>query len=190
MSEEGFTYQQSEAVKHILNSVASQGLSHLPVSAFVKMPQLILKYKMTVEQVTALYTKYIGNWGESAIEYRFDAIKDDQVVKSVTRAPMKKAILDVKADHVNLIENHTYDVALVQIKMLSEYGHVLNFSHQPVLLETQGPIEIIGPKNISLHGGMFGTYVKTTGNAGLAKLTVRDSLGNEKVIEFKITQEK
>lgn len=187
ISEEGFTKEQSDAVKSILNAVASQGLSHIPVSAAVKIPKLLMKYKMTVEQVTALYTKYIGNWGENAVSYRFDAVKDGNVVKSITRAPMKQTKLDVKADHTELVETHTYDVALVQIRMLDEHDQVLSFSQEPVSLEIEGPVELIGPKLISLHGGMFGTYVKTTGTAGSAKLTVRDSRNHMEVIEFTVT---
>ena len=33
--------------------------------------------------------------------------------------------------------------------------------------------EVIGPKVISLRGGMGGTYVKTTGESGEAKLVVK-----------------
>ena len=188
MSEEGFTKEQSDATKFILNSVAKYGLNHIPMNAFMKMPKLLLKYKMTVEQVTSLYTKYIGNWGEDAIEYRFDAIKNGKVVKSITKAPMNQEVLDVQVSHTDMIENHTYDVSLIQIKMLSEYGNVLNYSNEVITLETQGPIEIIGPKAFALQGGMFGTYVKSTG-LGEAKLVIQDTKGHSKTIEFTIRGE-
>ena len=158
------------------------------MQAFMKMPKLLLKYKMTIEQVTSLYTKYIGNWGETATEYRFDAIKNGKVVKSVTKAPMNKEVLDVKVSHTELIENHTYDVSLVQIKMLSEYGNVLNYSNEVITLDTVGPIEIIGPKVLALQGGMFGTYVKSKG-LGEAKLIIKDTKGHSKTIEFTIRGE-
>lgn len=185
MTEEGFTKEQSDATKHILNCVAKYSLNHVPWTTFLKMPKLMLKYKMTVQQLTELYTKYIGNWGENAVEYRFDAIKNGEVVKSIIKAPMKKAILQAKADHTNLLETHTYDVALVQIKMVSEYGNILHYSHEPIFLETEGPIEIIGPKCITLQGGMFGTYVKSAG-VGKAKLTLKDTRGNETEIRFQV----
>ena len=40
---------------------------------------------------------------------------------------------------------------------------------------------------IALHGGMFGTYIKTTGLAGKAKLVIHDSKGKKEVIEFTVT---
>ena len=187
MTEEGFPKDQADAVKFILNSVAKYGVNHIPVSAMAKIPKLLMKYKMTIQQVTNLYTKYIGNWGEDAVAYRFDAIKDGEVIKSLVKAPMKKMLLEAEADHTDLVEDHTYDVALVQIRMVSEYGNVLSFANEPVFLETMGPIEIIGPKCIALQGGMFGTYVKSTG-VGTAHLRITDTRGNEKTILFQVTK--
>lgn len=186
ITEQGFTKEQSDAVKYILNSVAKYGLNHIPLNAFLKMPQLIFKYKMTIEQVTSLYTKYIGNWGENALEYRYDAYMKDKLVKSITKSPMKKTILDAKSDHNILIEDTTYDVALVQIKMINEYGNLLSYSYEPIILKTRGPIEIIGPTCISLQGGMFGTYVKTIGKEGQAELIIKDTRGNETTIHYQI----
>ena len=185
ITEEGFPKDQADAVKYILNSVAKYGPNHLPVSAMVRIPKLLVKYKMTIQQVTDLYTRYIGNWGETAVTYRFDAIKDGQVVKSIVKAPMEKILLEAEADHTNLVEDHTYDVALVQIRAVSEYGNVLSFANEPVFLDTIGPIEIIGPKTIALQGGMFGTYVRSTG-AGMAHLRITDTRGNEKTILFQV----
>ena len=187
MTEEGFPKDQADAVKFILNSVAKYGVNHIPVSAMAKIPKLLIKYKMTIQQVTNLYTKYIGNWGENAVAYRFDAIKDGQVIKSLVKAPMKKMLLEAEADHTDLVEDHTYDVALVQIRMVSEYGNILSFANEPVFLETMGPIEIIGPKCIALQGGMFGTFVKSTG-VGTAHLRITDTRGNEKTILFQVTK--
>lgn len=187
VTEEGFPKDQADAVKFILNSVAKYGLGHIPAAAALKIPKLLLKYKMTVQQVTDLYTKHIGNWGESAVEYRFDAVKGGEVVKSIVKAPMKRMILEAEADHRALVEDHTYDVALVQIRMVSEYGNLLTFANEPIFLEPSGPIEIIGPKCIALQGGMFGTYVRSAGR-GAARLRITDTRGNEKTIHFCVTR--
>ena len=188
IEEQNFTQEQSEYTKYILNSVSKYGLNHIPVSAFMKMPKLIFKYKMTIDQVTSLYTKYIGNWGESSTEYRFDAIKDNKIVKSITKAPMTKKHLEVNCSSTTLIENHTYDVALVQIKMMSEYNNILHYCNEPLILETTGPIEIIGPKLISLQGGLFGTFVRSKG-IGKATLKIIDTQNNETNIDFEVKGE-
>ena len=38
-----------------------------------------------------------------------------------------------------------------------------------------GPIELIGPKNIVVRGGMTGAYIKTIGEAGEADITIGNS---------------
>ena len=101
---------------------------------------------------------------------------------------MNQEILDIQVSHTDMIENHTYDVSLVQIKMLSEYGNVLTYSNEVIMLDTVGPIEIIGPKAFALQGGMFGTYVKSAG-LGEAKLIIKDTKGHSKTIEFTIRGE-
>ena len=72
--------------------------------------------------------------------------------------------------------------------MVSEHGNLLSYSHEPLCLETEGPIEIIGPKLISLQGGLFGTYVKSKG-VGQAKLKITDTNGNVYSIDFEIKGE-
>ena len=62
----------------------------------------------------------------------------------------------------------------------------MTFSTEPLLLETEGPIEVIGPKMISLQGGMGGVYVKTVGKVGEASLSISDSKGTETKIAFTI----
>jgi beta-galactosidase len=47
-------------------------------------------------------------------------------------------------------------------------------------------VEIIGPKAVSLRGGMGGTYVKTTGEAGEAKLIVQAEGLEPVAIQFTI----
>lgn len=77
--------------------------------------------------MTKLYTKYIGDWGGTATVYRFDAIKNGKVIKSVTKEPVNGIRLQAEADHTNLTEHHSYDVALVRIRAVDAHGNVLPF---------------------------------------------------------------
>ena len=49
------------------------------------------------------------------------------------------------------------------------------FANEPVQFEVKGVLELIGPKTICLQGGMGGTYVKTTGQAGEGILTIENA---------------
>ena len=133
-----------------------------------------------------LYTKYIGNWGEIATSYRFEAIRKGEVVKVVVREPMRKPHLDTKVSHTRLHEGNTYDIASIRIRAVDENGNLIPFYQEPIKVETEGPVSIIGGDMISLKGGMGGLYVKTTGDKGAAKVRLLNPQLERVEIEFEI----
>ncbi|MBR6513030.1 MAG: glycoside hydrolase family 2 protein, partial [Clostridia bacterium] len=105
---------------------------------------------------------------------------------SVTKAPATKVHLEIKADHTTLKEKTTYDVATINIRALSDFDNLLNYYDEPVTFSTEGPIELIGPNTVPLRGGMAGTYVKTTGEKGSAKLIIESDRTGKQEIEFTV----
>ncbi len=170
--EEGFGDHQNEIVKTALNYIAQYGLNNLPVDIKVRLAEAMTVYHMSFETAYALYGKYVGNWGGKATTFKFEAIKDGKVVRTIIKSAVGKLTLDVRTDHTLLTEGDTYDVAAVRIRVCDEHGNVVPFFNTPLKLTAEGPIEIIGPAEAQIAGGMGGTYVKTTGKAGMAKLKV------------------
>ncbi len=171
--EEGMPPKQARLVKDILNYSAVNGFARLPPKIMAKAGVAMAKYRMTFQDAYDLYGKYIGNWGDVAVTFRFEAVKDGRVVKTVEKTPMRQVSLDVKADHTALREGATYDVAAVRVVARDQSGNRLPFCNEAVELAAEGPLEIIGPKLLQLRGGCGGTYVKTTGQSGAGALTLR-----------------
>lgn len=185
---EGFSKSKSDDVKTILMAAGRYGMSNLPLKIKLLAVKCIVFRGMKMQDAVELYNKYVGNWGGTATAYKFEAIKNGSVVKTIVKKPMKEAHLEVVTSHVSLKEENTYDVAEIRIHAVSEEGNILNFSQAPVQLQTEGDIEIIGPSMISLQGGMGGTYIKTIGKTGNARLIITsESLGQE-TIEFTINR--
>ena len=109
----------------------------------------------------------IGDWGGTSTTYRFEAVmvdastRQERVVKTIIKEPMTERKISAVADHENLIDAESYDVAEVRIQAQDEHGNILPFYNEPLTIETEGPIEIIGPKTVALQGGMGGAYVKS-----------------------------
>lgn len=183
---EGFSKSKADDVKSILMSACRNGMANLPLSTKLLAAKCVLFRGMKMQDAVDLYNKYVGNWGGTATVYRFEAIKDGKVVKVVEKKPMKEMHLIANCSHTTLREDTTYDVAAVRIQAVSETDNLLNFSHTPVELITEGPIELIGPKMISLQGGMGGTYIKTKGEAGEAKLILRTTNTPDVELLFKV----
>lgn len=184
---EKFTPAQEKTVKEVLNLAARYGLSNLPKSVYLAALKLILVYHMKPEQAVTLYNRYIGDWGGKSTVYRFEAVKDGTVVKTVTKEPMNRGHLVAAADHTRLRETSTYDVAAIRIEARDENENLLSFFNEPVQFSVEGPVELIGPEVMSLQGGMGGTYLKTTGEAGAAKLRIVNGQMEPVELEFMVT---
>lgn len=135
-----------------------------------------------------LINDFIGDWdwGGASTQFRFEAIKNQEIVKTVIKEPMKQVSLRVWADHYALKEERGYDVAAVRIQAVDENGNVLNFYNEPVRFEIEGEGSLIGPGVIALQGGMGGTYVKSEGIPGKILLKIHSGQAETLCVEFTV----
>lgn len=167
---ENFSKKQAAYVRDILNESTRFGMSRLSARSKVKAVWLMLRYRMSFRDAYALYGRYIGNCGDKATVYRFEAIKDGKVVKTVSKTPFISLALKVTPSSTVLMEGDTYDVASIRVEMTDQNGNRLPFFNEAVTAELDGAAEIIGPKTVMLRGGSGGTYIKTIGVSGKAVL--------------------
>lgn len=179
--------KQAELMSRLLNMTAYYGLTNLPAKFYVLALRLMICYHMKPKDAVALYTRYVGDWGTTSTVYKFEAIKDGKVVKSVTKEPMHQVHLEVKVSAQKLTEGRTYDMAAVRIRALDENDNVLSFFNEPVQFQVEGALELVGPKIICLQGGMGGTYVKTTGQTGEGILKITNEQTGEVCKHFQVT---
>ena len=184
--EEHFTEKQERDVKKILNHAAVYGYGSIPVSSLAAGVRLMLRYNMKPGDGYMLFNKYVGNWGGEASGYRFEAVKDGRVVKTVVKRPVQAVHLHTEPDHVTLTEGISYDVASVRLEMRDQDENRLPFYMGSVYLKTRGPIEIIGPEIAQLRGGCGGTYIRTTGETGEAALILENEQAEAVICRFRI----
>ena len=185
-TQEHYPHRQAELAKDILNHAAIYGFQHLPPKILTKAGLLVVRYGMKYEDAYALYSKYVGSWGDTSSEYRFEAVTGGKVVKTVTLSACTALHLCASADHTVLTEGKTYDVAAVRLSVRDQNGNVLPFYQGALSASVEGPASLIGPSLIILRGGLGGTYLKTTGEEGPVTLTLSDpQLGNT-VLRFEV----
>ena len=124
------------------------------------------------DEAYMLFGKYIGNCDGEATRFRFDGIKNGEVVKTVVKSAMTKLCLNVDVSSTELVEDKTYDVAAIRIKITDEYGNVMPFFNRQALIEVEGDIEILGPAMADINGGMGGVYVRSTGKQGKGSVKI------------------
>lgn len=187
---EGFGPTQGRFVTDLINYATRSGYSHLSAPIRAKALWLMLRYGMRFEDANALYSKYSSSWGDSADSYRFDAVKDGKVVASVAKAPVEAIHLEADASSTCLLEDSTYDAALIRISMQDQNNNVLPFYQGSLRFEAEGAIRIIGPEYTALRGGMGGTLIRSTGTEGSAALTIRAEGAEPLRLEFRVSKVK
>ncbi len=180
-----FNEKQADLIKKILNHVALHGYKFPPRMIGWAL-QCIVFYHMNPNTAVGLYNKYVGDWGATSTVYRFEAVKDGKVVKTIVKEPMHRLHIDATPSHTTLVEGATYDVAQIRLVMRDENDNQLYFYNDPVRVEVTGPIELIGPEVISFEGGMAGVYIRTTGAAGEAAVTFSSQNAKQITIQFQV----
>ena len=187
LENEHFTSKQADDIRKCLLASKKYG-SNLPLRYRLLYAKMMFQYKMKYSDGVALYGKYVSGWGSDSITWRFDAIKNGEVVKSIIKRPSAKLHLSYQVSQTTLIEGDCYDMSAIRIQVKDEYHNLASYAQLPLNLITTGPIEIVGPKTVVTEGGMTGTYIKTTGEEGEAILTISTSDCSAITIHFTITK--
>jgi beta-galactosidase len=166
-----YSKRQAKLIKKALNQVAVEGLKFTAAQLWLAL-RIILVHKVSPTQALPLYNKYIGDWGGEVSEYKFEAIKDGKVVKTITKSPATTPRIETKVSHTLLTELHTYDVSHIRIKIVDQNDNQLYFFNRPIHFNIEGPFEIIGCDTVSPLGGATGVYIKSIGEDGDGKLTI------------------
>ena len=175
-SQENYDAKKSDYIYQCLRTMEREGFSTLSLTGKLKLAWAMLRYRMTFDEGYRLYGKYIGNWGGEATRWRFDAVKGDKTVASVTRMPSDNLILEAKAGSLCLSEKSSYDMTLIRVRITDVCGNTAAYAQLPVRFIVSGCLQLQGPEVSVAEGGMTGCLVRTTGEKGEAILEI--SSGN------------
>ena len=120
-----------------------------------------------------------------AVTWRIEAVKEDMVIAESSILPAPDVRLQITTDRQHMVEENSYDVATVHMEAIGRNGQHLYDYETPLMLKTEGDIELIGPSVVVMKGGFAGTYVRSVGKAGCGRLMIEDGRG-EAVVEFSV----
>ncbi|MGL5978426.1 MAG: glycoside hydrolase family 2 TIM barrel-domain containing protein [Erysipelotrichaceae bacterium] len=169
---ESYTPAIAAKIKEVLLAIAKYGLPSLPLKFKLKMLRLMSFHGLTMDDGMQLYGKYIGNWGQKAIQYRFEGIQNEQVVCVKQRAMVNQMELVLTTSSDTLIPEHTYDVVQCFVEAKDQDGNLLPYAMGALEIEVSGDIALIGPSMITLVGGAASFYVKSLKHTGAGSVRV------------------
>ena len=185
---EHFSKEKAADIRKCLLASKKYG-SNLPLRYRLLYAKMMFQYKLSYSDGVTLFGKYVSGWGSDSITWRFDAIKNGKVVKSIIKRPSTKLHLSYQVSRTSLVEGSCYDMSAIRIQVKDEYHNLASYAQLPLNLITTGPIEIVGPNTVVTEGGMTGTYIKTTGEEGDAVLTISTPDCSAITIYFTISKE-
>ena len=185
---EHFSKEKAADIRKCLLASKKYG-SNLPLRYRLLYAKMMFQYKMSYSDGVSLFGKYVTGWGSDSITWRFDAVKNGKVVKSIIKRPSAKLHLSHQVSRTSLAEGDCYDMSMIRIQVKDEYHNLASYAQLPLNFITTGPIEIVGPSTVVTEGGMTGTYIKTTGEEGEAILTISTPDCSAITIHFTITKE-
>ena len=188
ISEEGITGKKEALLHRELLAAARYGIDKMPLADKLRMFYCMKRYKLSWADGEALYGKYVGNWGGTATEWRFDAINGESVTASVLCKPNKKLHLEVRVSGTELTEDGGYDAAAVRVRVLDGNNNPAPYAQLPIRFAVSGDLELIGPDVATAEGGMTGTYVKTVGHGGEGDLLISSEQTAPVSIHFSISE--
>lgn len=183
---ECFDKEKADALRGCLLAIAANGTNDMTDELKASLLAVSRRYGVDWDDLWSLYGKYIGNWGGEATVWRLDAVNGDKVVASHTYAPSAQLQLQLCVSKTVLHEADSYDSAAIRIRVLDANGNVTPYAQIPLRLQLEGDAELIGPDILAAEGGMCGTYVRTVGKNGTAKLTVSSFQTAPVSVEFTI----
>ena len=118
-------------------------------------------------------------------KWTFKGYKGDKEVLVKEIGPSKVFDLKVEANRDYLEQKETYDVLRIKLSHVDEYDSLMYYSQRVVNIQTEGPIELIGPESQTLLGGQLSVYIRSKGK-GSAKVKFKmDDIEKEMNLEIK-----
>ncbi len=182
MENERMSHKDAEMTKDILNGIGKYG-ANLPLRYKLKVLYLLKKYKMSYDEGVKMFYKYMSGWGSDKTSYRFEGYKKDVLIKTVYKENHETFdyILDIKSKELKI--EQTYDVTRCVLSKVNQNGETVLYSFDPVNIKVTGSIELIGPSQVSLQGGVIAFWVKTKSKGkGKIEVNVNDKSMIEEVI--------
>lgn len=155
----GFSEREASALRGPVMKYASKGASSLSLKESLTLYRLIKKhYKSFEEGAEAIQDLLLGR-GEKARPFLFKAFKGKECFASKIVSPSTSFHYEISSSKTSLHNGETYDALRLSIRKLDQNGTLLSYANDCMLIETEGPISIMGPKQACLVGGGISIYV-------------------------------
>ncbi len=180
--QENISHRDAENIKKIIKYVAKNG-TKLPLKYKLNMLYLLKKYKLSYDDGINLFYKYTGGLGDKLVSYRFEGYKADVKVKEVIKTYQEEVLFTLKSSKSEMLIEDTYDTIRYELLCHDQHQNIKSYAFDPIEIEVQGSIELLGPKIQTLQAGQLAFWIRSTSKGkGTLKIKVRDQVIEKQVV--------
>ncbi len=155
-------FSEKDAIKltAAVNHALVYGMDKLKIKHYLLMAKVMMKYKMNMNELLTHLMTYATNWGDMCNTYEVKAYKNDKLVGNEKFGPSVEYKL-VCENELTLNHLDTYDVKQIHVKAIDQNDQLLRFCFEPLNIEVEGDIKLLGPSVVNLHAGQTGLYIRS-----------------------------
>lgn len=156
----GFSEKESIFLGGPLMKIAS-GSGELSVKEKLSVYRIIKKRYPDLNEGYKALTDLLIGMGEKERPYYFKGFKNKALFAEKKISRSRKWDYEVSCSKSSLHNGESYDALRVSIRKIDENGTLMSQGNDCLLLETEGPIDIMGPRQVCLVGGGISIYVRS-----------------------------
>jgi beta-galactosidase len=146
-----------------------------------------LPYPPAIIDFSVIPPEQVGAWGMQWEDAVIRGYYQDELVieKRLCRNPLPSQFW-VKTDDLRLSAAQK-DATRIVLKILDQYGNLLPFCDEIVLIELKGPGRLQGPAEIVVKGGAIAFWVETLNQPGLIEVLIHSRQLGTKTVKIEVT---
>jgi len=191
--EPAFHWALGDSNERLKKAVIASNCDHLKLYLLTEGTwELLAELDPDREQFPHLrYAPFVGNL-EHVLGWNCRDLKIEGYVNGELRATRFYSGLGVDrkfeavADDAELVADGA-DATRVVLRVTDEFGNVRPYASDPIVLELEGPADVIGDNPFALFGGVGAVWIRAREQPGTARLTAIHPRLGSKTVELAIT---
>jgi beta-galactosidase len=187
-SQEEFHPNDATRLKKVLSRIATHGQQGLRIQDKIRAAWVMFRYHLSYKDAELLFLKYFSNMRKDTgpSYFRFVGYREGEPVIERKYGLSHLTSLSLMTERNDLWEENTYDVLRIVVSALDEFNEEMVYCNDIIEINTIGPIEIIGPRTLSLLGGSTAFYIRSIGIKGEAEIIVSHQRLGQKKLQIQV----
>ncbi len=172
---EGWSKRDSKLFVKLAGKAMAVGASRLTTFEKLRMGLFMRRHMLSMWQVEKMVTRYGMGWGSSDETIRLVGILDGKEVVERSfgaDASARQFVAEPDVWTLKASDGGEWSTSRVVVKALDQYGNLVPFLFEPILIEIKGPARLLGPARRSLIGGATAFWIAASEAKGRVSVCV------------------